>query len=112
MPRRRITAAQRKHLAQLRESGTGAHFRLGGMMIVPGIATPEAWEAEATVSQARLMADARDDPREHVVAEPEPVMSAEQERTFAHQLHSSRWTGKPVDERAEQAYRKALGIVR
>jgi len=59
MLRPRVTAAQRKHLLDVR---TGNHHkRLGGVMVVPGIKSIEEWEAEAVPQQTRLLAEARDE---------------------------------------------------
>ena len=88
--------------------------RRGGVMLVPGIAPSiEEWEQEATASQARLIAEAREDPQ-HVVTEPAPVMTAEQERSFQQETETLRRQHKPLTEeqKAAIAYTRAMGLYR
>jgi hypothetical protein len=108
MARLRVTASQKRHLADARVA-TGM-ARRGGVMIVPGIASIEDWEREAMASQAKLIAEARDDPR-YAIEEPPPPMTAKQERDFQHSLPASRYLGLTDEERAARAA-KAIGLIR
>ena len=105
MARLRVTAGQKKQLADAR--GAQGIARRGGVMVIPRMADPDEWEREATEAQARLIAEARDDPR-FIAPEPAPVMTAPQEREYQHQYKASRHLGLTDEQRAARAYEKAL----
>lgn len=58
MRRIRVTSAMQKALARQRDRK--GNLQRGGVMVVPVIASVEAWDALAVSQQARLLAHARE----------------------------------------------------
>lgn len=106
--RLRVPAQLERQLAELQGSQSAV---TGGVMIVPRMATPEEWEAEAQPQQRALMEWSMVTHGGAEVRKPAPEpMTAQQERAFEHQVHASRNLGLTEEKKAERAYAKARTV--
>ena len=82
MRKLRVSASQKRQLAELRDTRTGA-MRRGGVMRVPRILSCDEWEALAEPMQAALMANSAEDRfKPEPVVSPKPDTNAESERDY------------------------------